>query len=97
MRFRLHGAVYRKGITMASDTPKRAFAATIKVQGDTRDEMLRLLLEFQSAIEEGINDRVSGGCAAGGWLQVEIDERITPAKYQEQLAAYKAFNEAMKF
>lgn len=72
--------------------PRRAFDITIHLGGDTWADVVDLLRDFAAHIEEhGPEcDRVTGGVASGGHVQIFRDPAMTHDAYVAAIERWKA-------
>ena len=72
--------------------PRRAHSFTLKVDGNTFDDMLHLLSHFSAEFRNGKHKAVMGGVDSGGYFFYAENPAMTPDKYMEELTAYLALH-----
>lgn len=79
-----------------SEKPRRAYRTELIADGDTKEEMVRMIEDFLEALQKGSTGFVSGGCGSGGYFNVTCKPEITHEIYVEKLNAYLSDLESTK-
>ena len=76
-------------IIIGNATPTRAICLTMKIEADTRDDLVSALMNFATQIDrEEITTGVSGGYDSGYIYELLVDPTQTHEAYFQQLHAY---------
>lgn len=78
--------------------PKRAFELTIKIGGDTWEDVIHNVRDLLPHIEEHGQscNSVSGSPSCGHIVDIQLHPEMTHERYHEELQAYIAFRDAQK-
>jgi hypothetical protein len=74
---------------MPLERPRRACSINLRIEGDTRADLVRQLRDAADELDAGsLSSGVSGGVGGSASWEVVIGTSPTPEEYQAQLFAY---------
>ena len=72
-----------------ADAPKRAFCLTLKLEADTRSELVGALLNFATQVDRSeVTKGIWGGPMSGGIYELHASEHPSHEEYFEQVRQY---------
>lgn len=71
--------------------PRRRFKLSMCIHADDMDSLVMELQDFDECIRQGSHNVTSGGTSSGGHFTIDVDESMTPEKYEAELGAYVEF------